>query len=199
MLSEYLASEEVQKALEVLKNQFPLAIWETVYVTLLSTLFAIVIGLPLRRPVSPIVILAAKTLSDDHARSLRQAAQRADRQSLHGRGQRHGGALLRAHAAIDGRADVLAQTPARLTDEQRQQCGRQKAVAQRVPVNHVGNGRRAQAQLLRDITDAYTLLHRLCPRFCCYFIRPAQRSQRQHRQNHRISEKDTCVLRRFRI
>ena len=47
MLSEYLASEEVQKALEVLKNQFPLAIWETVYVTLLSTLFAIVIGLPL--------------------------------------------------------------------------------------------------------------------------------------------------------
>ena len=45
MLSEYLASEEVQKALEVLKNQFPLAIWETVYVTLLSTLFAIVIGL----------------------------------------------------------------------------------------------------------------------------------------------------------
>ena len=25
------------------------------------------------------------------------------------------------------------------------------------------------------------------PRFCCYFIRPAQRSQRQHRQNHRIS------------
>ena len=47
MLSEYLASEEVQKALEVLKNQFPLAIWGTVYVTLLSTLFAIVIGLPL--------------------------------------------------------------------------------------------------------------------------------------------------------
>ena len=39
--------ENPEKALEVLKNQFPLAIWETVYVTLLSTLFAIVIGLPL--------------------------------------------------------------------------------------------------------------------------------------------------------
>ena len=167
-----------------------------------------------------------------------------------GRGQRHGGALLRAHAAIDGRVDVLAQTPARLTDEQRQQHGREKAVAQRMPlvlrmvvdehaddpgavagqqdarhagdvpplfeqrrhalhrlvrdlvrlpVDHVGDGRRAQTQLLRDITDAYTLLHRLCPRFCPYFIRPAQRSQRQHRQNHRISEKDACVLRRFRI
>ena len=47
MLSDYLASEEVQKALEVLKTQFPLAIWETVYVTLLSTLFAAIIGLPL--------------------------------------------------------------------------------------------------------------------------------------------------------
>lgn len=39
--------ESVQTALEVLKTQFPLAIWETVYVTLLSTLFAILIGLPL--------------------------------------------------------------------------------------------------------------------------------------------------------
>ena len=122
--------------------------------------------------------------------------------------------MLRAHAAIDGRADVLAQTPARLTDEQRQQRGREKAVAQRVPlvlrmvvdehaddpgavagqqdarhagdvpplleqrrralhrlvrdlvrlpVDHVGDGRRAQAQLLRDITDAYTLLHVISP------------------------------------
>ena len=39
--------ESVQTALEVLKTQFPLAIWETVYVTLLSTFFAILIGLPL--------------------------------------------------------------------------------------------------------------------------------------------------------
>ena len=33
--------------MEVVKNDFPLAIWETVYVTVLSTLFAIIIGLPL--------------------------------------------------------------------------------------------------------------------------------------------------------
>lgn len=39
--------ESVQTALEVLKTQFPLAIWETVYVTLLSTFFATLIGLPL--------------------------------------------------------------------------------------------------------------------------------------------------------
>ena len=39
--------ESVRTALEVLKTQFPLAIWETVYVTLLSTFFAILIGLPL--------------------------------------------------------------------------------------------------------------------------------------------------------
>lgn len=39
--------EALQTALEVLKTQFPLAIWETVYVTVLSTFFAIVIGLPL--------------------------------------------------------------------------------------------------------------------------------------------------------
>ena len=39
--------ESLRTALEVLKTQFPLAIWETVYVTLLSTFFAILIGLPL--------------------------------------------------------------------------------------------------------------------------------------------------------
>mgnify|MGYP000912959267 FL=1 len=47
MISEYLASEPVQEALKVLREQFPLAIWETVYVTVLSTLFATIIGLPL--------------------------------------------------------------------------------------------------------------------------------------------------------
>ena len=47
MISEYLASEPVQEALKVLREQFPLAIWETVYVTVLSTFFAIIIGLPL--------------------------------------------------------------------------------------------------------------------------------------------------------
>ena len=47
MLNSFLASETVQNALEILKTQFPLAIWETVYVTILSTFVAILIGLPL--------------------------------------------------------------------------------------------------------------------------------------------------------
>ncbi len=46
-LSNYLASDAVQTALTILKTQFPLAIWETVYVTILSTVFATIIGLPL--------------------------------------------------------------------------------------------------------------------------------------------------------
>lgn len=39
--------EKLQEAWEIFCNDFPLALWDTVYVTLLSTLFAIVIGLPL--------------------------------------------------------------------------------------------------------------------------------------------------------
>ena len=40
-------AEAVQEALEILQHEFPLALRETVYVTLLSTAFAIVLGLPL--------------------------------------------------------------------------------------------------------------------------------------------------------
>ena len=47
MLNEFFQSDEFITAMDILKNQFPMAIWETVYVTLLSTLFATVIGLPL--------------------------------------------------------------------------------------------------------------------------------------------------------
>lgn len=47
MFSDFFASEEFTTAMDILKNQFPLAIWETVYVTLLSTFFAAIIGLPL--------------------------------------------------------------------------------------------------------------------------------------------------------
>jgi D-methionine transport system permease protein len=47
MFSKLFAPETLQEALEVLKTQIPLAIWETVYVTVLSTAFAIVLGLPL--------------------------------------------------------------------------------------------------------------------------------------------------------
>ncbi len=47
MLDRIFSPEAVAQALEILKNEFPLAIWETLYVTVLSTFFAIVIGLPL--------------------------------------------------------------------------------------------------------------------------------------------------------
>ena len=47
MLERAFTSEALQEALEILRYVFPLALWETVYVTLLSTAFAIVLGLPL--------------------------------------------------------------------------------------------------------------------------------------------------------
>ena len=43
----YFQSEAFLKAMDILKTEFPLAIWETLYVTVLSTFFALVIGLPL--------------------------------------------------------------------------------------------------------------------------------------------------------
>ena len=46
-MSNFFQSETFVNAIEVVKNDFPLAIWETVYVTVLSTFFAILIGLPL--------------------------------------------------------------------------------------------------------------------------------------------------------
>ena len=46
MFENALSAEAVQEALEILQHEFPLALWETVYVTLLSTAFAIVLGLP---------------------------------------------------------------------------------------------------------------------------------------------------------
>ena len=39
--------DKLEEAWHVLLTEFPLGLWETVYVTVLSTLFAIVIGLPL--------------------------------------------------------------------------------------------------------------------------------------------------------
>lgn len=47
MLEQFFASEAIQEALEILKNEFPLAVWETFYITLLATAFAIILGLPL--------------------------------------------------------------------------------------------------------------------------------------------------------
>lgn len=47
MFDKLFAPEVLTEAGEIIRTQFPLAIWETVYVTVLSTAFAIVIGLPL--------------------------------------------------------------------------------------------------------------------------------------------------------
>lgn len=47
LLSNMFAPEAVSEALDILKTEFPLALWETVYVTVLATTFALLIGLPL--------------------------------------------------------------------------------------------------------------------------------------------------------
>lgn len=47
MLSKMFSSEAVTEALEILQSEIPFALWETVYVTVLATLFAVVLGLPL--------------------------------------------------------------------------------------------------------------------------------------------------------
>lgn len=39
--------EKLQEAWEIVLSDFPLALWDTLYVTILSTLFAVIIGLPL--------------------------------------------------------------------------------------------------------------------------------------------------------
>lgn len=47
MFENLFSEKSVEQALEILKNEIPFAIWETFYVTVLSTFFAVVIGLPL--------------------------------------------------------------------------------------------------------------------------------------------------------
>lgn len=47
MFSDIFSSEAIQESLEILIDEIPFALWETVYVTVLSTLFSIIIGLPL--------------------------------------------------------------------------------------------------------------------------------------------------------
>lgn len=46
-LQNAFTPEKLQEAWEIFCNDFPLALWDTLYVTLISTLFAILIGLPL--------------------------------------------------------------------------------------------------------------------------------------------------------
>ena len=40
MLDKVLSSAAVAEALSIIRSEFPLAIWETLYVTLLATAFA---------------------------------------------------------------------------------------------------------------------------------------------------------------
>lgn len=47
MLENLLASDTVQEALYIVQNEIPFAIWESFYVTILSTALSVVIGLPL--------------------------------------------------------------------------------------------------------------------------------------------------------
>lgn len=47
MFDSLLASESVQQAIEIVKTEFPFALWETFYVTVLSTALAVLLGLPL--------------------------------------------------------------------------------------------------------------------------------------------------------
>ena len=47
MFDKLLSPETIEETLRIVQNEFPLAIWETIYVTLIATAFAIVIGLPL--------------------------------------------------------------------------------------------------------------------------------------------------------
>lgn len=47
MLEKMFTSASMEEALRVLQEEIPFAIWETFYVTVLSTLLAVVIGLPL--------------------------------------------------------------------------------------------------------------------------------------------------------
>lgn len=47
MFNDLFSQETISEAWRIIQTEFPLAIWETVYVTILATAFAIVLGLPL--------------------------------------------------------------------------------------------------------------------------------------------------------
>lgn len=47
MLNDLFSQETLSEAWRIIEAEFPTAIWETVYVTVLATAFAIIIGLPL--------------------------------------------------------------------------------------------------------------------------------------------------------
>ena len=47
MIAKAFTSAAITEAIEIVKSEFLLATWETLYVTVLSTLFAVILGLPL--------------------------------------------------------------------------------------------------------------------------------------------------------
>ncbi len=47
MFERIFSAEAMQEAWEIIQSEIPFAVWETVYVTVLATAFAIVLGLPL--------------------------------------------------------------------------------------------------------------------------------------------------------
>ena len=47
MFNNLFAPEVISEAVEILKTEFLMATWETLYVTVLATLFSVIIGLPL--------------------------------------------------------------------------------------------------------------------------------------------------------
>lgn len=47
MFNELFSPEVIEETLDIALNQIPFALWETFYVTVLATLFSVIIGLPL--------------------------------------------------------------------------------------------------------------------------------------------------------
>ena len=47
MFDKLFSAEVLEETLWILQNEIPLAVWETIYVTVLATAFAILLGLPL--------------------------------------------------------------------------------------------------------------------------------------------------------
>lgn len=47
MYDKLFSPQVIEEALKILRTEFPMAVWETVYVTILATLFSVAIGLPL--------------------------------------------------------------------------------------------------------------------------------------------------------
>ena len=47
MFAQLMANPTIAEAISIIQSEFLMAIWETVYVTLVSTAFAVIIGLPL--------------------------------------------------------------------------------------------------------------------------------------------------------